>query len=251
MTLHATLLVALHVMPNATSRRFSSAGQTQVISIEASCADPPSHAATLVSVEPLSMKSESDDFADQAPPHEERFEVTARPLDRMERSARMDLPRLQPPTAIPRAATAERLTMRRRTFDSSVPVSENLPEVRPVVDQTPPTRLRSVTKPPAFVTTPVQQVAGLNEREAADFTSNPPPTYPRAAVAQGLEGTVLLRLHVSNRGDVIEVEIIRSSGHGVLDRAAVAAVSRWKGSPARRWGRATDSVEVLPLRFKL
>lgn len=251
MTLHATLLVALHVIPNATSRRFSSAGQTQVVSIEASFATPPSFSATLVSVEPLSMKSELDDFADQAPPHEQRFEVTARPLDRMERSARTDLPRLQRPTAVPHAATAERLMIRRRSFASSVPVSENLPVVRPVVDQKPPTRLQSVTKPPAFVTTPVKQVAGLKEREPADFTSNPPPNYPRAAVAQGLEGTVLLRLHVSNRGDVVDVEIIRSSGHGVLDRAAVDAVTRWKGSPARRWGRATDSVEVLPLRFKL
>ncbi|TWU56227.1 Gram-negative bacterial tonB protein [Rubripirellula reticaptiva] len=107
------------------------------------------------------------------------------------------------------------------------------------------------SKPPSVDLSPLEQVVGLAEKIAVDFSFSPPPEYPVEAVRDGLEGTVMLRLKIDSVGRVAEVKVVESSGHTTLDRAAVAAVSQWHGQPARRFGRATESVEVLPIRFRL
>lgn len=89
------------------------------------------------------------------------------------------------------------------------------------------------------------------EQKRADMSGNVPPNYPPVAIRNGYEGTVLLRLHVAATGQVERVEIIQSSGHGVLDQAAKRAVLTWRGQPATYLGRATTSVETLPVRFRL
>jgi protein TonB len=52
---------------------------------------------------------------------------------------------------------------------------------------------------------------------------SPEVSYPRAAYLRNLEGTVVLSLIVNSDGVVTEVRVIQSSGHRLLDRAAVAA----------------------------
>ena len=86
---------------------------------------------------------------------------------------------------------------------------------------------------------------------SVDFSGNPPPIYPAEAIRQRLEGTVLIRIHVDKTGDVNEVDVIRSSGHSILDEAAVKAVRGWKGEPATTGQTAVASIEVLPIRFRL
>lgn len=83
------------------------------------------------------------------------------------------------------------------------------------------------------------------------FSGNAPPIYPEAAIAAGWEGEVLLRVHIDRSGHVERVDVARSSGHAVLDGAAVLAVSRWRGQPAYAGGVAVATVEVLPVRFQL
>ncbi len=51
-------------------------------------------------------------------------------------------------------------------------------------------------------------------------------TYPDAARRDGLEGTVWLRFRIAPDGSVEHVEVDRSSGHTLLDDAAVSAVRR-------------------------
>jgi TonB family protein len=58
--------------------------------------------------------------------------------------------------------------------------------------------------------------------------SNPPPDYPPVARRRGWQGTVVLALEVDAAGAVVRVEVRRSSGHAVLDAAAVAAVRDWR-----------------------
>jgi protein TonB len=96
-----------------------------------------------------------------------------------------------------------------------------------------------------------QSVAGLDDRVPPDLSGNRPPAYPPVALAQHLEGTVLLRLHIAATGRVQRVQVVKSSGHGVLDRAAVEAVSTWRGRPAQRAGRPLATIELLPVRFRL
>ncbi|MCA9216850.1 MAG: energy transducer TonB [Planctomycetales bacterium] len=89
------------------------------------------------------------------------------------------------------------------------------------------------------------------ETTLPEFGNNRPPHYPRAAIAQGWEGTVLLRVHLSSDGTVADVQVIESSGHTVLDGSAVAAVKRWTASPATRGGRPVETTIRLPVKFRL
>lgn len=83
------------------------------------------------------------------------------------------------------------------------------------------------------------------------YGDNARPVYPPLARLRGYEGVVLLVVDVLADGRVGQVEIKRSAGHGILDRAALEAVRTWRFEPGRREGRAvTMSVEV-PVRFVL
>jgi periplasmic protein TonB len=80
---------------------------------------------------------------------------------------------------------------------------------------------------------------------------NPPPVYPRLARQRGWEGEVALQVRVSATGAVEEVWVERSSGHGVLDQAALAAVKRWRFRPARAGVRSVAGLARVPIEFRL
>ena len=56
-------------------------------------------------------------------------------------------------------------------------------------------------------------------------------TYPRSARRLGLEGTVLLEMVVNREGVIIKVKVLRSSGHKLLDQAALAQVQEMRRVP--------------------
>ncbi|VEB40143.1 TonB family C-terminal domain [Chromobacterium violaceum] len=60
------------------------------------------------------------------------------------------------------------------------------------------------------------------------YLNNPAPAYPTVSREEGEEGTVRLRVHVSAQGLPQEVSVQSSSGFPRLDRAALAAVKRWR-----------------------
>lgn len=87
---------------------------------------------------------------------------------------------------------------------------------------------------------------------ALQYLSNPKPAYPREALRDGLQGTVMLRVVVDEAGNPIEVSVATSSGHRVLDRAAREQVLRkWKFVPARQNGRAVRAVGTVPVAFSI
>jgi protein TonB len=88
-------------------------------------------------------------------------------------------------------------------------------------------------------------VAGPTPDHAA---RNLPPRYPRDAEGRHPEGTVVLRLVVGADGAVAAADVLRSSGHLVLDEAARAAVLRWRFRPALRDGLPVPS--ALPYSFR-
>lgn len=110
----------------------------------------------------------------------------------------------------------------------------------PVVD----VKARRVSAPP----TP-QVESGI--RTGPSFAGNRPPRYPELARRNGWQGQVLLRLTISESGAVIKVEVARTSGHAILDATAAAAVRTWRGTPATLDGRPVETVELLPVRFRL
>jgi len=83
------------------------------------------------------------------------------------------------------------------------------------------------------------------------YLRNPLPAYPRAAREHGWEGTTLLQVEVLDNGRAGEVEIVRSSGHQILDKAAEEAVRRWRFLPARSGETPIRSLVEIPIHFRL
>lgn len=77
------------------------------------------------------------------------------------------------------------------------------------------------------------------------------PSYPLIAKKSGWKGTVLVRVTVEKNGRASQVDVSRSSGHKVLDDAALKAVKRWTFRPARDGNIPIRSVVVIPLKFSL
>jgi periplasmic protein TonB len=76
--------------------------------------------------------------------------------------------------------------------------------------------------------------------------------YPLAARRRGLEGTAIVRLRLRADGSLVQAQIVRDTGHAILDRAAIGMVERaapYPGVPGEFGG---SSVEVLvPIQFSL
>jgi len=75
------------------------------------------------------------------------------------------------------------------------------------------------------------------------------PEYPTIAVAAHLEGLVILEATVDTEGRVQEVRILRS--RGLLDKAAIEAVSRWRYAPLLLNGIPMRFVLTVTLNFSL
>jgi len=85
---------------------------------------------------------------------------------------------------------------------------------------------------------------------AAELLEHPAPTYPKTSLRRGEEGTVLLRLHIDERGVVTSVDVVRSSDHLRLDDAAVEGVMHWRFEPALRDGEAYATTVLHQITFK-
>jgi periplasmic protein TonB len=83
------------------------------------------------------------------------------------------------------------------------------------------------------------------------YRLNPPPTYPPAARQRHYQGTVLLDVLVDEGGKVGELRVARSSGHHLLDTAALNGVRHWRFEPGRRDGVEIAMWVQIPVRFVL
>jgi periplasmic protein TonB len=97
----------------------------------------------------------------------------------------------------------------------------------------------------------VAQTVGTTPTKPARAISNPNPAYPPEAVQQRLEGRVILSVTIAASGEVSKVKVTESSGHEVLDQAALDAVCQWRFSPATQDGKAVEWTARLPIRFRL
>jgi protein TonB len=79
----------------------------------------------------------------------------------------------------------------------------------------------------------------------------PRPVYPREAVLRGLEGRVVLFLRVSAEGRVTDVKVQESSGHPLLDGAALEFGRTLQFVPAREDQQAVSATALYPVRYQL
>ena len=81
--------------------------------------------------------------------------------------------------------------------------------------------------------------------------NNPYPQYPNRARRRGLEGGLILRVTVNIRGKPSAIEVIKTSGHKILDNAAVKAVRNWQFQPAKKGEKPVKASVNLPVKFRL
>ena len=75
--------------------------------------------------------------------------------------------------------------------------------------------------------------------------------YPEAAIADGAEGTCVLKVVVSETGEVAEVEVTHSTGDRRLDKAAREYVSHFQYQPAVQNGQARRVTTTYKVEFSL
>ena len=63
----------------------------------------------------------------------------------------------------------------------------------------------------------------------------PPPRYPRAALARGIEGFVEVEFCINEAGKVVDVRVLSASPNGVFEQAVEQALGkrRYASGPAR------------------
>lgn len=154
------------------------------------------------------------------------------------RPAAEPLPPVSASTALPPAASVSE-------FQAELPLSDGGETNQASASAT-------AASTPAAVHPAATPAAGGALVEAVPLNGdNPPPVYPRLARQRGWEGLVSLQVRVSALGEVEQAWVESSSGHGVLDQAALTAVQRWRFRPAREGARAVSGLARVPIEFRL
>jgi protein TonB len=83
------------------------------------------------------------------------------------------------------------------------------------------------------------------------YKQNEPPLYPLKARRLGYEGIVMLKVLIDEEGRVDDLRVLKSSGHRVLDRAALSAVKKWLFEPGTKGGVEKKMWVKIPVRFDL
>jgi protein TonB len=83
------------------------------------------------------------------------------------------------------------------------------------------------------------------------YRTNSTPDYPLSCKRRREEGMVLLNVVVQADGLPAAVSLAQSSGHPLLDKAALDAVRRWTFEPGLAAGVPVSSRVVVPVRFSL
>ena len=129
---------------------------------------------------------------------------------------------------------------------------------KPEPDVLPPQRVSSDARPKpaapkverAAAATPKAVAPALVEARPS-ARGNRPPNYPEIARRNGWTGLSMVRVSVTEQGRASSVSLARSSGHGVLDQAALAAVRKWKFSPRIVRGNPVACTVEVPVNFSL
>jgi protein TonB len=77
------------------------------------------------------------------------------------------------------------------------------------------------------------------------------PVVPVEARRARMQGTVVLAVTISPEGVPSAVDVVRSSGHFLLDRAAQEALWQWRFDPARRGGVPVEERIAIPISFRI
>ena len=83
------------------------------------------------------------------------------------------------------------------------------------------------------------------------YRINPSPKYPRIARRRGYQGIVVLEVLVDRNGRVGDLRVYKTSGHRILDKAALTSVKGWAFEPGMRGDQKVEMWVRVPVRFQL
>lgn len=108
---------------------------------------------------------------------------------------------------------------------------------------------------------PAQVVPEVREGQEVELTpdvvkpeimSRVQPTYPPIAQQKKIEGTVILSVLVSERGEAVDARVLRGAGgQSGLNEAAIESIKKWKFRPAVKSGKRVRVWMTYPIVFKL
>jgi protein TonB len=84
-----------------------------------------------------------------------------------------------------------------------------------------------------------------------NFGATLKPEYPRLAIREEWEGTVVLRVEVLPSGHTGKISVVKSSGHAALDDSAMAAARPHVFAPGTQGGVPVATSVSFPVTFKL
>lgn len=175
-------------------------------------------------------------------------------------------PAARPETAPRPVVAARRERQAAPTPPSIKPAQPARSAASPAPAQTAAASSPSASEAAATAPTPAQSAGAPGQAESAATASglepaevparpryrdNPPPTYPERARRLRLEGTVVLAALVDGGGTVDDLAVHASSGHQLLDDAALRAVRGWLFEPGKRGGLPVTMQVLVPVRFAL
>jgi TonB family protein len=126
-------------------------------------------------------------------------------------------------------------------------MNESLAKVAPVaaIEMAPLTAPQA--PPPAAQ--PATQLTDIVSADTLERLKYVAPEYPLAAQAQGTSGWVDLAFDVQTNGAVDNVAVLASEPKNTFERAAVAALRKWRFQPVERAGHAVVQRARLRIRF--
>jgi TonB family protein len=128
-------------------------------------------------------------------------------------------------------------------------IRASAPVTRPVVMTVNPAQMMPVSTPPP--PTSWQQngepVHLAEDTARAMVTQSVNAVYPPEALAQKLQGPVVLQVAIGRDGSVQDLKLVR--GYFVLGRAAIAAVKQWHFKPYNINGRNLETQTVITINF--
>ena len=150
------------------------------------------------------------------------------------------------PLPAPEAPAKEQAPIR---VEHRVPESlrNSAPIPQPVVVTVNPAQMMPVSAPVPPTPQYSEPVLVSEESARALAISTVAPVYPAGAVAQKLQGAVVLQAVIGRDGSVQDLKLVR--GYFLLGRAAIAAVKQWRFRPYVLNGRAVQTQTMITVNF--
>jgi protein TonB len=102
----------------------------------------------------------------------------------------------------------------------------------------------------ALLASGVSACSGDQEIESpSPLSASVPIDYPLDLWDQGVEGSSMLRVRVTDMGDVDSVVVMESSGYAAFDSSAVRGARTLKFSPARQGDKRIEVWAHVPVHF--